>query len=182
MTDEPRSGCPINLSLEVIGDRWSLIVLRDIIFGGKRHFNDLVRRSEEGITPKTLTDRLARLEAAGLVTRSPDPEHKQRSIISLTEAGIALLPVLVALTNFGLEHLPVAPRFLGRSRAIRAGGDAFITAFTAELRAEHLGAPAPPHKPTIRARLTEAAKLTDVAEADSFPYDSRKTSRGDHDD
>jgi DNA-binding HxlR family transcriptional regulator len=76
MDDDHRSGCPINLSLEVFGDRWSLLILRDMVFGGKRHFRELLR-SEEGIASNILADRLKRLTDQGMVTRADDPTHKQ---------------------------------------------------------------------------------------------------------
>ena len=87
-----RSGCPINLTLEMLGDRWSLIVIRDLMFGNRRHFRELLTRSQEGIASNILADRLKRLEAAGLVSRRDDPSHKQKAIYSLTEASIALVP------------------------------------------------------------------------------------------
>jgi hypothetical protein len=63
--DEHRSGCPINLTLEVLGDRWSLIVIRDVMFGNRRHFRELLTRSEEGIA--SIADRLKRLVEVGLL-------------------------------------------------------------------------------------------------------------------
>jgi len=69
----PRSGCPINLTLEALGDRWSLIVIRDLMFGNRRHFRELLTRSEERIASNILADRLRRLEKAGLVFRRDDP-------------------------------------------------------------------------------------------------------------
>ena len=78
----PRSGCPINLTLEALGDRWSLIVIRDLMFGNRRHFRELLTRSEEGIASNILADRLTRLEKAGLVSRRDDPSHKQKVIYS----------------------------------------------------------------------------------------------------
>src|SRR5262247_3055475 len=62
----PRSGCPINLTLEALGDRWSVIVIRDLVFGNRRHFRELLTRSEERIASNILADRLRRLEKAGL--------------------------------------------------------------------------------------------------------------------
>jgi HxlR-like helix-turn-helix protein len=64
----PRSGCPINLTLKALGDRWSLIVIRDLMFGNRRHFRELLTRSEERIASNILADRLRRLEKAGLVS------------------------------------------------------------------------------------------------------------------
>ena len=58
MSDPHRSGCPINLTLEVVGDKWSLLIIRDIIFGNRRHFRELLTRSEEGISSNILADRL----------------------------------------------------------------------------------------------------------------------------
>jgi len=69
-----RSGCPINLALEVFGDKWTLIIIRDIMFEGKRHFRELLQ-SEEKIASNILTDRLNMLEREGIITKSPDPDH-----------------------------------------------------------------------------------------------------------
>ena len=69
----PRSGCPINLTLEPPGDRWSLIVIRDLMFCNRRHFRELLTRAEERIASNILADRLRRLEKAGLVSRRDDP-------------------------------------------------------------------------------------------------------------
>jgi DNA-binding HxlR family transcriptional regulator len=92
-----RSGCPINLTLEVVGDRWSLLVIRDMIFGNRRHFRELLAKSEEGIASNILADRLKRLVGQGVVSRADDPTHKQKAIYSLTEKGIELLPVLAQM-------------------------------------------------------------------------------------
>ena len=92
--NEMRSGCPINLTLEKLGDRWSLIVIRDIMFGNRRHYGDLLRLSEEGIASNILANRLARLVQSGLLLRTDDPTHKQKAIYSLTEASIQLVPLL----------------------------------------------------------------------------------------
>ena len=74
--NEMRSGCPINLTLEMLGDRWSLIVIRDIMFGNRRHYGDLLRLSDEGIASNILANRLARLVQSGLLLRTDDPTHK----------------------------------------------------------------------------------------------------------
>jgi DNA-binding HxlR family transcriptional regulator len=105
----PRSYCPINLGLEVFGDAWTLLVLRDVMFGGKRHFRELLQ-SEEGISSNILADRLKRLIDRGILTRDDDPTHKQKAIYSLTERGIALLPVLLQVGAWSRVHLPEARR------------------------------------------------------------------------
>ena len=110
-----RSGCPINLTLETLGDRWSLIVIRDLMFGNRRHFRTLLTQSEEGIASNILADRLARLEKAGLVSRRDDPSHKQKVIYSLTEASIASGAVACPHGRLGLApHARVARTFRAR--------------------------------------------------------------------
>jgi DNA-binding HxlR family transcriptional regulator len=83
----PRSGCPINAAVEVLGDPWATLVLRDIMFGNRRHFRELIAGSEERIATNILASRLKQLVAAGLLTRD-DARRGQRAAYSLTEAGI----------------------------------------------------------------------------------------------
>ena len=103
-----RSGCPINLTLETFGDRWSLIILRDIMFGNRRTFRALLAGSLEGIASNILADRLERLTEHGLLSRCGDPGHKQRVIYSLTEQAIALVPIMAAMGSWGLRHTPAS--------------------------------------------------------------------------
>lgn len=79
MAVEPRSGCPINAAVELLGDHWTLIVLRDIMFGDRRNFRILQRESEEGIASNILASRLRGLLAAGLLTRD-DPGPGRRAV------------------------------------------------------------------------------------------------------
>lgn len=143
MTVKGRSGCPINLTLEILGDRWSLIVLRDMMFGDRRHFRALLTGSEEGIASNILADRLRRLVDEGLITRSDDPTHKQKAIYSLTEMGIALVPVFAAMGAWGRRFLPVSRELAIRAEILEQGGPELWDAFMDELRALHLGARAP---------------------------------------
>src|SRR6476620_3883981 len=103
MDTTPRSGCPVNAAVEVLGDPWAMLVLRDIMFGNRRHFRELIAGSEEGIATNILASRLRQLVAPGLLTRE-DTRRGQRAAYSLTEAGIQVLPVMVALGNWGLAH------------------------------------------------------------------------------
>jgi DNA-binding HxlR family transcriptional regulator len=139
----PRSGCPINLTLEALGDRWSLIVIRDLMFGNRRHFRELLTRSEEGIASNILANRLARLEKAGLVSRRDDPSHKQKVIYSLTESSIALVPLLVQMGAWGVRHTPASEELSVRATILEDGGPKLWSEFMEELRYLHLGAPAP---------------------------------------
>src|ERR1700710_297441 len=98
------SGCPINLPLEAFGDRWSLIVLRDIMFGRHRTFRALLAGSLEGIASNILADRLKRLTDNGLLSRCGDPGHSQRVVYSLTDKAIDLVPLMVVMGSWGLRH------------------------------------------------------------------------------
>jgi DNA-binding HxlR family transcriptional regulator len=138
-----RSGCPINLTLETLGDRWSLIVIRDVMFGNRRHYGDLLRFSEEGIASNILADRLARLVGAGLLSRTADPSHKQKAIYSLTEPSIELVPLLAQMGAWGRRHTPASKELSIRAQLLEEGGERMWKAFMAELRSIHLGAPAP---------------------------------------
>ena len=137
MRNEHRSGCPINLSLEVLGDGWSLLILRDMIFAGKRHFREFLR-SEEGISSNILADRLGRLSEEGMVTKAPDPTHKQKAIHSLTEKSIALVPVFVQLGVWGSTYLPASEELSVSARVLGEGGPGMWERFMSELREEHL--------------------------------------------
>jgi DNA-binding HxlR family transcriptional regulator len=152
-----RSGCPINLSLEVFGDRWSLIILRDMIFGGRRHIRELLNNSLEGIASNILADRLKRLLDLGMLTKADDPSHKQKAIYSLTEMSITLVPILAQLGAWGRVWLPVSEELSVRAELLEKGGPDMWNRFMDELRFEHLGIgkPTPPDQ-TVRAGLQRA--------------------------
>jgi DNA-binding HxlR family transcriptional regulator len=162
---KPRSGCPINATIEVIGDRWSLLVLRDVMFGNRRHFRELQKRSEEGIASNILADRLRRLVAGGLLTRE-DVGRGRRATYSLTEAAIELVPVMAVLGSWGLRHRPTTATLRVRAELLADGGPELWADFMDELRAEHLGAPSPPHdRPRATERLAAAYAEAVAAEA-----------------
>lgn len=155
-TEAHRSGCPINLSLEVLGDSWSLIVIRDIMFGNRRHYRQLLNRSEEGIASNILSDRLKRLTGNGLVTKAQDPAHRQRQIYSLTEQSIQLVPVLVQLGAWGRKFLPVSPELSIRAKILDGGGPQLWHEFMDELRVLHLGAEPAAGRISVLERLEQA--------------------------
>src|SRR5690242_11397861 len=138
MSEPHRSGCPINLTLEMLGDRWSLIVIRDVMFGNRRHYRELLNQSEEGIASNILADRLKRLLEAGLLSKRDDPTHRQKSIYSLTEPAIQLVPLLVQMGAWGVRHTPASEELSIRARLLEQGGPDSWEAFMAELRAVHL--------------------------------------------
>ncbi len=131
---EQRSGCAINLTLEVLGDKWSLLIIRDMIFGNRRHFRELLTKSEERISSNILADRLKTLVEQGVITRTDDPTHKQKGIYSLTEQGIELLPVLAQMSAWGVKYLPVSEELGIRAKLLAEGGPKMWAEFMDELR------------------------------------------------
>jgi DNA-binding HxlR family transcriptional regulator len=98
-----RSRCPVNISLEVFGDRWSLLIVRDLMVRGFTTFQDFVE-SGERIATNILADRLRRLQQCGIVTGERDENDGRRVIYRLTEKGIDLAPVMLELLLWGAEH------------------------------------------------------------------------------
>ena len=153
MRDTPRSECPINAAVEVLGDPWAMLVLRDMVFGHRRYFRELQGGSLEGIASNILSDRLKRLVAAGLLTQE-SAARGRRAAYSLTEAGIDAVPVMVALGTWGLSHRSGDPALRVRAELLRDGGPDAVAKFMDELREEHLGIPlADPTRPRISDRL-----------------------------
>lgn len=99
-----RSGCPVACALDVIGDHWSLLVIRDLMFLGRHEYKDMLA-SEEGISSNILSDRLAKLETAGLVSSAPYPHSRRRKLYYLTERGKDLIFVLLEISKWSDKHL-----------------------------------------------------------------------------
>lgn len=156
MSDPHRSGCPINLTLEVVGDKWSLLIIRDIIFGNRRHFRELLTRSEEGIASNILADRLKTLLEQGIISKADDPSHKQKAIYSLTEKGIELLPVLAQMSAWGRKYLPVTEELAIRAQLLEEGGPKLWADFMDELREEHLGVKRKRKGPSVFEKMQKA--------------------------
>jgi|SRR6185437_11034867 len=135
-----RSHCPVNLIVEVVGDKWTLLILRDMMFYNRRHFNELLRLSEEGIASNILRDRLAMLEREGMVTkgRTPEDVHKQKLTYSLTEKSIALLPLFVEAIGWSAKYLQVDCEKYKPALELRAGGPAALEAVRQRLLQEHV--------------------------------------------
>lgn len=98
-----RSGCPISFALDLFGDRWTLLILRDLILREKRRYGEFLA-ADEGIASNILSDRLKRLENAGIVTREADPRDKRQVIYAPTRKGQDLLPVLLEIAAWGASH------------------------------------------------------------------------------
>jgi DNA-binding HxlR family transcriptional regulator len=103
MEKDLRSHCPISLTLDAIGDKWSLLILRDLIIRGKRRYQDFLN-SKEKISTNILVERLVRLEKLQIITKSNDPTNRKQYLYSPTQKGIDLLPILVEFMRWGIMH------------------------------------------------------------------------------
>jgi DNA-binding HxlR family transcriptional regulator len=103
-----RSQCPISTALDIFGDKWTLLLIRDLLFNGKKTFGEFLD-SEEKIATNILSDRLALLEMAGIISKKNDPDHGRKIIYSLTQKGIDLIPVLVEIIAWSERYHEVHP-------------------------------------------------------------------------
>jgi DNA-binding HxlR family transcriptional regulator len=156
METAQRSGCPINLTMEALGDKWSLIVIRDMMFGNRRHFRELMAGSMEGIASNILAARLKRLTELGFISAASDPTHKQKVVYSLTEKAIQLVPMLAVIGAWGLRHTPASEELSIRAELLEQGGQKLWDEFMEELRVLHLGKKPKGSGPSVLQRLTKA--------------------------
>ena len=98
-----KSHCPINYSLEHFGDRWSLLIIRDLMFNGKRHYNEFLESGEK-ISTSVLGDRLKHLEETGIISKGKDKVKKSRIKYSLTQKGINMLPILLDMVRWSGQY------------------------------------------------------------------------------
>ncbi|WP_369788086.1 winged helix-turn-helix transcriptional regulator [Rouxiella sp. WC2420] len=98
-----RSHCAVNYGLEIFGDKWSLLIIRDIIFVGKKTYGEF-KKSEEGIATNVLASRLSSLELQGILSKYPSPEDKRKDIYSLTEKGLELIPIVLNIILWSAKH------------------------------------------------------------------------------
>lgn len=103
--DDVRSHCPVNYGLEIFGDKWSLLIVRDIVFAGKKTYGEFLR-SEEGVATNILASRLAFLEEQGILSKTPSSADKRKDFYSLTEKGLDLIPVLLSVVAWSAKHDP----------------------------------------------------------------------------
>jgi len=104
-----RSDCPISTALDIFGDKWSLLIIRDMMFKGKNTYGDFLTGGE-GIATNTLADRLVMLECADIISKQKHPESKAKILYKLTPKGIALIPVLVEIIAWSEKYHMVHPQ------------------------------------------------------------------------
>lgn len=120
-----RSLCPISSALDIIGDKWSLLIVRDLLFEGKNTYGQYLR-GEEGISTNILADRLEWLEQAGIIERSPHPDGRTKSTFKLTPKGADLIPVIVDLVVWSDKHLEISQQAKQMAKAIRRDRHAVV--------------------------------------------------------
>ena len=121
----PRSNCPISFSLDVLGDKWTLLILRDLVFAGKSTYGEFLQ-SEEKVATNILANRLAALESQGFISKTVAADKKSKFTYRLTDNGLDLLPLLMEITLWGAKHSP-------------AGRDATLATLLAQLAADKEG-------------------------------------------
>lgn len=119
-----RSTCPVSTSLDVLGDKWTLLILRDMLFAGKSTYGQFLQ-SEEKIATNILADRLAVLESQGILTKAVAADKKSKFTYRLTEKGVDIVPLIVELVLWGTKHCPtvIDPSLL---EDLQAGKDAAV--------------------------------------------------------
>lgn len=128
-----RSLCPLNASVEMLGDRWSLLILRDMMLRGARTYKEFFEASLEGIATNILADRLQRLERNGIIRAKPDTRDGRKMIYTLTQKGVDLAPVLAEMVLWAAKHEHTGNQPL--IRQMRNNKEEFIAAVVQRLRA-----------------------------------------------
>jgi len=101
--EDVRSHCSVNYGLEIFGDRWSLLIVRDIVFVGKKTYGEFLK-SEEGFATNVLASRLALLEEQGILSKTPNPDDRRKDFYTLTEKGLDLIPILLNIVLWSATH------------------------------------------------------------------------------
>ena len=107
--DKKRSDCPISCSLDVFGDKWSLLIIRDIMLRGKVSYSEFLT-SEEKIASNILVSRLSLLETENILLKEVSPANKSKFVYSLTQKGVDLLPIVIEIMDWGAKYNPNCPR------------------------------------------------------------------------
>ena len=134
---KPKSHCPQNLILEVIGDKWTLLIIRDMMLNGKRYFREFLQ-SKEKIASNILSSRLKSLEEEGIIYKKKDPSHKQKICYSLTQKGIDLFPILIENARWSMKYKKVDVEDAKKAQQILDGGPTMIQSIMNQLQENHL--------------------------------------------
>ena len=134
-TSKKRSECPLSCSLDVFGDKWSLLIIRDLMFGNKRTYNDFLK-SEEGIATNILASRLKGLEENGIIEKSAHPDSKAKILYKLTTKGIDLLPLIMEVYIWSDKYMTIPANIKATIKEAKKDKDKFVKQVTKELKAQ----------------------------------------------
>ncbi len=133
-TNKKRSDCPLSCSLDVFGDKWSLLIIRDLMFSNKCTYNDFLK-SSEGIATNILASRLKGLEENGLIEKSVHPDSKAKILYKLTQKGIDLLPIIMEVYIWADKYLTIPADIKATIKEAKKDKDKFVKQVTKELKA-----------------------------------------------
>jgi DNA-binding HxlR family transcriptional regulator len=120
-----RTDCPISTTLDILGDKWSLLIVRDMIFKGKNTYGEFLN-SEEKIATNILADKLAMLEAGGIISKQKHPESKAKVLYTVTQKGIDLIPALVEIIIWSEKYHDVHPHAVQFAKMVKKDKEGFI--------------------------------------------------------
>ncbi len=132
-TIEFRSECPISTALDIFGDKWSLLILRDLIFNNKSTYGEFLN-TDEKIATNILADRLATLEAGGIISKHNHPESKAKVLYKLTTKGIDLIPVLVEIIVWSEKYHDVHPHAVQFVKMVKKDKEGLLQSLRDSLR------------------------------------------------
>lgn len=133
MKQKNRSNCPFSYSLDIWGDKWSLLIIRDMIFAKKTTYGEFLK-SSEGIATNVLATRLLQLEKNGIIEKSEHPDSKAKYLYNLTEKGIGILPILVEIFLWAEQYQPVPENMKEKIIALKKDREKVIESLIEELR------------------------------------------------
>jgi DNA-binding HxlR family transcriptional regulator len=128
-----RSECPISSALDIIGDKWSLLIIRDMAMQGKNTYNEFLK-ADEKIATNVLADRLSMLEWFGIIAKEEHPESKAKIFYRLTSQGIDLLPVLMEMILWSDKYLSIAPQAKAFAKMLRKDREGVIKQLSKSLK------------------------------------------------
>lgn len=131
--ENKRSGCPVSSSLDIWGDKWSLLIVRDLMYAKECTYGDFLK-AEEKIATNILATRLQTLEAAGIITRSEHPDSKAKVLYRLSEKGIDLLPVMIEIYLWGDKYFVLSETHKAFLKEVKKDKQAFIKTVMEKLR------------------------------------------------
>ena len=134
-TSKKRSECPLSCSLDVFGDKWSLLIIRDLMFGNKSTYNDFLK-SAEGIATNILASRLKGLEENGVIEKSAHPDSKAKNLYKLTTKGIDLLPLIMEVYIWSEKYYEIPTDLKVRIKEAKKDKEKFVKQLTKELKSK----------------------------------------------